>query len=52
MAVTVKLKPGLKWGDGVPVTTRDLAFTWKVGARPGLRLRRTPHLAAAWTASR
>jgi peptide/nickel transport system substrate-binding protein len=31
MAVTIKLKPGMKWGDGVPVTTKDLAFTWKVG---------------------
>jgi peptide/nickel transport system substrate-binding protein len=34
MAVTVRLKPGLKWGDGVPVTARDLAFTWKVGRDP------------------
>ncbi len=35
MAVTIKLKPGLFWGDGVPVTTRDLAFTWKLGRDPG-----------------
>jgi peptide/nickel transport system substrate-binding protein len=34
MAVTIKLKPGLKWGDGVPVTTKDLEFTWKVGRDP------------------
>ncbi len=34
MAVTVKFKPGLKWGDGEPVTARDLAFTAKVGADP------------------
>ena len=34
MAVTLKLKPGLKWGDGVPVTTKDLEFTWKVGRDP------------------
>ncbi len=34
MAVTVKLKPDLKWADGVPVTARDLAFTAKVGRDP------------------
>ena len=34
MAVTIKLKPGMKWGDGVPVTTKDLEFTWKVGRDP------------------
>ena len=34
MAVTIKLKPGLKWGDGVPVTSSDIAFTAKVGRDP------------------
>lgn len=34
LAVTIKLKPDLKWGDGVPVTARDVAFTWKVGTDP------------------
>jgi peptide/nickel transport system substrate-binding protein len=34
MAVTLKLKPDLKWGDGVPVTAKDVAFTWKVGKDP------------------
>jgi peptide/nickel transport system substrate-binding protein len=34
MAVTLKLKPDLKWSDGVPVTTKDLLFTWKVGKDP------------------
>ena len=34
MAVTLKLKPDLKWGDGVPVTTKDLEFTWKLGHDP------------------
>ena len=34
MAVTLKLKPDLKWGDGVPVTTKDLLFTWKIGSDP------------------
>jgi peptide/nickel transport system substrate-binding protein len=34
MAVTIKLKPDLKWGDGSPVTAKDLAFTWKLGVDP------------------
>jgi peptide/nickel transport system substrate-binding protein len=32
MAVTIKLKPDLFWGDGVPVTAKDPAFTWRVGS--------------------
>ena len=34
MAVTIKLRPDLKWSDGQPVTTKDLAFTWRVGRDP------------------
>ena len=34
MAVTVRLRPGLKWADGAPITTADLAFTAKVGRDP------------------
>ncbi len=34
MDVTIKLKPDLKWGDGQPVTARDIAFTWKLGSDP------------------
>ena len=34
MAVTLKLRPGLKWGDGAPVTAHDIAFTAKVGRDP------------------
>ena len=34
MAVTLKLKPGLKWGDGTPVTARDVAFTVKLAQNP------------------
>jgi peptide/nickel transport system substrate-binding protein len=30
LAVTIKLKPGLAWGDGVPMTAHDIAFTWKL----------------------
>jgi len=34
MAVTLKLRPDLRWGDGAPVTARDVAFTWRVGRDP------------------
>jgi len=34
MAVTIKLKPELKWGDGAPVMAKDLEFTAKVGNDP------------------
>jgi peptide/nickel transport system substrate-binding protein len=34
MAVTIKLKPGLKWGDGEKVTTKDLEFTWRIARDP------------------
>ncbi|HLZ66469.1 MAG TPA: peptide ABC transporter substrate-binding protein [Aliidongia sp.] len=34
MAVTIKLKPDLRWSDGVPVTAKDIVFTWKVGKDP------------------
>ena len=34
LAVTIKLKPDLKWSDGVPLTARDVAFTWKLGSDP------------------
>ena len=34
MSVTLKLKPGLRWGDGVAVTSEDIAFTFKVGSDP------------------
>ena len=31
VAVTFSIHPKAKWGDGVPVTTKDVFFTWKVG---------------------
>lgn len=34
MAVTIKLRPGLMWGDGQPVTARDIAFTLKLARNP------------------
>lgn len=32
--LTVTLHPKLTWGDGTPVTTKDVLFTWKVGRNP------------------
>jgi peptide/nickel transport system substrate-binding protein len=34
MAVTLKLPADLKWGDGVPVTAKDVAFSWELGKSP------------------
>ncbi|QHE74885.1 peptide ABC transporter substrate-binding protein [Hydrogenophaga sp. PBL-H3] len=30
MQVTLKLRPDVKWGDGTPVSSKDIAFTWKM----------------------
>lgn len=32
--ITVKLKPGLRWSDGAPVTSQDVKFTWEVVMDP------------------
>ncbi|MFQ5468005.1 MAG: peptide ABC transporter substrate-binding protein, partial [Kiloniellaceae bacterium] len=34
IAVTYTIRPDAQWGDGTPVTTRDVVFTWKVGRHP------------------
>jgi peptide/nickel transport system substrate-binding protein len=34
LAVTIRLRPELAWGDGTPVTARDVVFTWEVGRHP------------------
>ena len=34
MAVTYTIQPRATWGDGVPVTTKDVLFTWEVGGLP------------------
>ncbi|MEE9318679.1 MAG: peptide ABC transporter substrate-binding protein [Rhodospirillales bacterium] len=31
IAVTYTIRPDANWGDGTPVTTTDVVFTWKVG---------------------
>ncbi len=32
--VTYTIHPGATWGDGTPVTTADVLFTWTVGKHP------------------
>lgn len=32
--VTFRLKPGLKWDDGTPLTARDFVLAWTVGRAP------------------
>src|SRR4030095_16693946 len=34
IAVTYTLRPGVTWGDGTPITTRDVAFTMEGGKHP------------------
>jgi peptide/nickel transport system substrate-binding protein len=32
--LTFTIQPGATWGDGVPLTTEDVRFTWEVGRSP------------------
>ncbi|MBM08418.1 MAG: peptide ABC transporter [Magnetovibrio sp.] len=34
IAVTYTIHPSARWGDGNPVSTKDVIFTWKVGRHP------------------
>jgi len=34
IAVTFKIRDDAVWGDGTPVTTEDVLFTWEVGRHP------------------
>lgn len=34
VAVTYTIRPDASWGDGTPITTRDVLFTWEVGRHP------------------
>ena len=34
VALTYKIQPAAVWGDGVPVTSKDVRFTWQVGREP------------------
>src|SRR3546814_16047218 len=34
IAMTYTLQPDATWGDGTPVTPKDVLFTWKLGRHP------------------
>src|SRR3546814_2854789 len=34
IAMTYTIQPEATWGDGTPVTTKDVLFTWKAGRHP------------------
>ena len=34
LTVTWKLRPNLKWSDGVPITSDDIKFTWEAVSNP------------------
>lgn len=34
IAVTYTIRPNAVWGDGTPVSTKDVTFTWQVGRHP------------------
>lgn len=34
MEVTFRLREGASWGDGTPITSDDVVFTWQVGKHP------------------
>ncbi len=34
VALTFTIQPDATWGDGTPVTTEDVLFTWEVGRHP------------------
>lgn len=34
VAITYTIQPEARWGDGVPITTDDVTFTWEVGKSP------------------
>jgi peptide/nickel transport system substrate-binding protein len=36
IAVTVQLKPEARWGDGTPVSSTDMVFTWKLAKHPSV----------------
>ncbi|MDX1604548.1 MAG: peptide ABC transporter substrate-binding protein [Candidatus Competibacterales bacterium] len=38
LAVSYRIRPDARWGDGTPVTTADVAFAWQVGRHPDSRV--------------
>ena len=51
IAVTYTIQPDAKWGDGTPVTTKDVLFTCEVGRHPAERRRQRASSTAASTRS-
>ena len=37
MDVTYSLRPGLRWSDGLPLTSADVAFTWRLIVNPSVQ---------------
>ena len=35
--ITFKIKKGLEWSDGIPLTSADVYFTWKLITNPNTR---------------
>ncbi len=38
LEVTYEIVPEAKWGDGTPVTCKDVEFTWQVGKNPNVSI--------------
>ncbi|MBI6545312.1 MAG: peptide ABC transporter substrate-binding protein [Cyanobacteria bacterium NC_groundwater_1444_Ag_S-0.65um_54_12] len=38
LVVTYQLRPGIKWHDGAPFTSRDVAFTWRFALNQRARI--------------
>ncbi len=36
--VTFEIKPEMQWGDGVPVTCKDVEFAWRLGKHPNVSI--------------
>lgn len=34
LRITLRLREGLRWGDGTPITSGDLRFAWEAGRNP------------------
>ncbi len=34
MRITWQIREGVRWGDGAPVTVKDVQFAWKIGRHP------------------
>jgi peptide/nickel transport system substrate-binding protein len=46
MEVTWRLRPGIAWQDGTPLSTEDFLFAWQVYSKPDLGAAGTPSMLA------